>query len=154
VSASERFSSFARKRVGDGGAKPPSSTPPLPAILPHRPTELLSAADVADALQAAVREAKDGDMRGAEVVRRYWRDQRGLVVLDIAPPRTAQEIADAQSRVMAITFAGGLTTREGRDVSTMIEYRRRALHTLEQQRQLDELMEMARKPGPDKTGKP
>ena len=119
--------------VPGGGEKPPSSTP-----------EPLTLNDIADVLQAAVRKAKEGDMYGAEVVRRYWKGRRDTLVHDIGETRTAVEIAEAQGKLLALTFAGILTPREGRDVSTMIENRRKALHTLEHQRQLDEVMEFAR----------
>jgi hypothetical protein len=106
--------------------------------------------DMVDVVQAAVRKAKEGDMYGAEVVRRYWRGRRETVVLDIGSPRTAQEIADAQAKVLATAFGGGITPREGRDLSSMIENRRKALHTLEQQRELDDLLALARQQVPGK----
>jgi hypothetical protein len=100
--------------------------------------------DVIDSVQAAVAKAREGDMWGAEVVRRYWKDRRETLVLDIGETKTAAGIAAAQGRVLALTFAGEITPREGRDVSTMLEYRRRALHTLDQQRELEELVAFAR----------
>ena len=100
--------------------------------------------DVIDSVQAAVAKAREGDMWGAEVVRRYWKDRRETLVLDIGETKTAAGIAEAQGRVLALTFAGEITPREGRDVSTMLEYRRRALHTLDQQRELEELVAFAR----------
>jgi len=100
--------------------------------------------DIVDVVQAAVRKAKEGDMYGAEVVRRFWKSRRETLVLDIGEASTAAEIAEAQGKVLALTFAGEITPREGRDVSTMLEYRRRALHTLDQQRQLDEMVEFAK----------
>lgn len=100
--------------------------------------------DIVDVVQAAVRKAKEGDMYGAEVVRRFWKSRRETLVLDIGETRTAAEIAEAQGKVLALTFAGEITPREGRDVSTMLEYRRRALHTLDQQRELDEMVEFAK----------
>lgn len=100
--------------------------------------------DIVDVVQAAVRKAKEGDMYAAEVVRRFWKSRRETLVLDIGETRTAAEIAEAQGKVLALTFAGEITPREGRDVSTMLEYRRRALHTLDQQRELDEMVEFAK----------
>ena len=100
--------------------------------------------DIVDVVQAAVRKAKEGDMYAAEVVRRFWKSRRETLVLDIGEASTAAEIAEAQGKVLALTFAGEITPREGRDVSTMLEYRRRALHTLDQQRELDEMVEFAK----------
>lgn len=74
-------------------------------------------------------------------------------MLDIGEASTAAEIAEAQGKVLALTFAGEITPREGRDVSTMLEYRRRALHTLDQQRQLDEMVEFAKQQQADATTK-
>ena len=119
--------------LSDGGRKPPAR-PPEPVILQ----------DIIDVVQAAVAKAKEGDAWHAEIVRRYWRDRRATLVLDIGATNTAAEIATAQGKVLALTFAGEITPREGRDVSTMIENRRRALQTLEQQRELDELAEFAK----------
>ncbi len=118
--------------IRDGGGKPPA-----------RPPEPVTLQDIIDVVQAAVAKAKEGDAWHAEIVRRYWRDRRATLVLDIGETRTAAEIAAAQGKVLALTFAGEITPREGRDVSTMIENRRKALHTLEQQRELEELMEFA-----------
>jgi len=118
--------------IRDGGVKP--QTTPDPVTLQ----------DIVDVVQAAVRKAKEGDMYGAEVVRRFWKSRRETLVLDIGEASTAAEIAEAQGKVLALTFAGEITPREGRDVSTMLEYRRRALHTLDQQRELDEMVEFAK----------
>ena len=119
--------------IRDGGGKPPA-----------RPPEPVTLQDIVDVVQAAVARAKEGDAWHAEIVRRYWRDRRATLVLDIGETRTAAEIAEAQGKVLALTFAGEITPREGRDVSTMLENRRRALHTLEQQRELDELVDFAK----------
>lgn len=114
------------------------------AIPAARPPEPVTLQDIIDVVQTSVRKAKEGDAWSAEIVRRYWRDRRGTLVLDIGETRTAAEIADAQGKVLALTFAGEITPREGRDVSTMLEHRRRALHTLDQQRELEELTEFAK----------
>ena len=116
----------------DGRGKPPA-----------RPPEPVTLQDIIDVVQTSVAKAKEGDAWHAEIVRRYWRDRRATIVLDIGATRTAAEIAEAQGKVLVLTFAGEITPREGRDVSTMLEHRRRALHTLEQQHQLDELVEFA-----------
>jgi hypothetical protein len=121
--------------IRDGGGKPQSRCPsPEPATLQ----------DIVDVVQASVRKAKEGDAWSAEIVRRYWRDRRATLVLDIGETRTAAEIAEAQGKVLALTFAGEITPREGRDVSIMLENRRKALHTLDQQRDLEELMAFAK----------
>jgi hypothetical protein len=101
--------------------------------------------DIVDVVQAAVRKAKEGDMYGAEVVRRYWKSRRETLVLDIGETKTAAGIAEAQGRVLALVCAGEITPREGRDVSTMLENRRKALHTLDQQRDLEELVAFAKR---------
>ena len=118
--------------IRDGGGRPQATLDPV------------TLQDIVDVVQAAVRKAKEGDMYGAEVVRRFWKSRRETLVLDIGETRTAAEIAEAQGKVLALTFAGEITPREGRDVSTMLEYRRRALHTLDQQRELDEMVEFAK----------
>ena len=108
------------------------------------PAEPVSLQDIVDVVQAAVRKAKEGDMYGAEVVRRYWKSRRETLVLDIGETKTAAEIAEAQGKILGLTFSGRLTPHEGRDLSTMLENRRKALHTLDQQRELDEMIEFAR----------
>lgn len=119
----------------DGGSKPRSRSPnPEPVTFQ----------DIIDVVQAAVRKAKEGDMYGAEVVRRFWKSRRETMVLDIGETKTAAEIAEAQGKVLALVFTGEITPREGRDVSTMLENRRRALHTLDQQRELDDMVEFAK----------
>jgi len=116
----------------DEGGKPPA-----------RPLEPVTLQDIVDVVQAAVRKAREGDMYGAEVVRRYWKSRREKLVLDIGETKTAAGIAEAQGKLLALVFAGAITPREGRDVSTMLENRRRALHTLDQQRDLEELAAFA-----------
>ena len=128
-----------------GGVMTPGPVAPEPVTLQ----------DIIDVVQTSVRKAKEGDAWSAEIVRRYWRDRRETMVLDIGETRTAAEIAEAQGKVLALTFAGRLTPREGRDLSTMLENRRRALHTLDQQHELDELMAFARQQrSPAKKGPP
>jgi hypothetical protein len=128
----------------DGGGEP--RTRGLPAPIP----DPVTLQDMVDVVQAAVRSAKEGDMHGAEVVRRFWRGRRQTIVLDIGEVKTAEQTAEAQARVLGLAFAGALTLREGRDASTLIENRRRALHTLEQQRQLDDMIEFAKQHAPTK----
>ena len=122
----------------DGGGRPQSRRSPSSSPDP------VTLQDIVDVVQTSVRKAKEGDAWHAEIVRRYWRDRRQTLVLDIGETRTAEEIAEAQAKVLALTFAGEITPREGRDVSTMLENRRRALHTLDQQHELEELMEFAK----------
>ncbi len=127
--------------IRDGGGKPPSSR-----------AEPITLQDIADVVQAAVRKAKEGDMYAAEVVRRFWRWRREPVTLDIGEVRTAEQIAEAQGKVLAEAFAGHIALSDAVDLSTLIENRRRALHTLEQQRKLDEMEAFAREHAPGRKG--
>jgi len=109
-----------------------------------RPTEILDLIDPGDlrAIWKAVAQAAiGGDMRGAEVARRWIRMHQRMVRLDLAPIDDAAGVARAQVQLLALVAAGQITPREGRDVSVMVENRRKAIETLEFEPQLHALNE-------------
>jgi hypothetical protein len=63
------------------------------------------------------------------------------VVLDLPTVVDATSLAEAQARVIAAAAAGKITPRQGLSFSTMLEYRRRALETVELEAQLAEIEE-------------
>ncbi len=63
------------------------------------------------------------------------------IVLDLPTVVDATSLAEAQARVIAAAAGGKITPRQGLSFSTMLEYRRRALETVELEAQLTELEE-------------
>ncbi len=100
--------------------------------------------DMPEIWQAVARAAKGGDMRAAEVARRWWRFRQRTVRLDLAPIDDAAGVTRVQMQLLALVAAGEITPREGRDVSTMVENRRKAIETLEFEEQLHALNEANR----------
>ena len=87
--------------------------------------------DIAEVARAAIKAAVGGDMYGAEVARRLWREcRRSTVTLDLPPIDTLDNIAAAQAAVIEAAARGRIAPREALAFSTMIEYRRRAIETL------------------------
>jgi hypothetical protein len=65
-----------------------------------------------------------------------WRGHDRPVTLDLPTVVDAKSLAEAQARVIAAAAGGKITPRQGLSFSTMLEYRRRALETIELEAQL------------------
>ncbi len=115
----------------------------LPALPTPAPSPI-SEQEIADVARAAIDAARRGDMYGAEVARRLWREsRRTAIALDLPAIEDAAGIDKAQAAVIEAAAAGRLAPREALAFSTMIEHRRRSLetHKLEEDlRQMGEAM--------------
>jgi len=117
----------------------------LPALL-IRPTtaaaiDPIDLEDMREIWRAVATAAKAGDMRAAEIARRWWRFRQRMLHLALAPIEDAAGVARAQAQLLALVAAGEITPREGRDVSVMVENRRKAIETLEFEAELHALNE-------------
>jgi hypothetical protein len=97
--------------------------------------------DVAEVLRVAIDKAKAGDKTCILVVERHWGRHDRPVIIDLPDVVDAQSLAQAQGRVIAATAQGRLTPRQGLAFSTMLEFRRRALETVEYEAQLSAIEE-------------
>ena len=117
----------------------------------------ITAGDMAEIARALVVKAKAGDANAAELVRRLWRLQPARLGLDLPRVREAADVADAQERVVARLSADGLTPRDALKVATILEYRRRAIESRNDDERLKELerlaAELAAQRSQDKGGK-
>ena len=68
-----------------------------------------------------------------------WRRRRRTVTIDLPPVDDAGGLAKAQGAVIAAAAAGQITPREGVAYAAMLDYRRRALDTVEFEGRLREL---------------
>ena len=117
---------------------PPAMVAP-PALAPTGSAfRLVDPKDMADAARAAVEQAKAGNALAAHAVCRIWLHQ--TVRIDLPPLDDVDGIARAQLVVIGLVAGGHLTPRMGRDFTTMLDHRRRAIETLELEQQLDELL--------------
>jgi hypothetical protein len=103
------------------------------------PDIAFSPADLAEIQGVAVREAKQGNMQAVAIVERIWRRRRRTVTIDLPPVDDAGGLAKAQAAVIAAAAAGQITPREGMAFAMMIDYRRRALDTVEFEGRLREV---------------
>lgn len=103
------------------------------------PEIAFSLADFAEVQSVAVREAKQGDMHAVAIVERLWRRRRRLVTLDLPPVQDSGSLAAAQAAVIAAAAGGRITPREGVAYAAMLDYRRRALDTVEFEERLREI---------------
>jgi hypothetical protein len=87
--------------------------------------------DMADVIAATLSRAKQGDMVAALLIERVWRLRDRTIALDLPAIIDARSVAEAQARVLAAVAQNRVTPRAGRDVSTIIEHRRRTLETVE-----------------------
>ncbi|MBS0526015.1 MAG: hypothetical protein JSS04_20465 [Proteobacteria bacterium] len=118
----------------------PSDAPRLPAVVELvDPLDPIDAGDLRDIWRALAQAAKNGDVRAAEVVRRWLRVRRRRLRLDLAPIHDLAGAARAQAELFALAAAGEITAREARDFSAMVENRRRAIEILEWEPQLHAL---------------
>jgi len=103
------------------------------------PDIAFSAADFAEIQDVTVREAKLGDMRAVAIVERIWRRRRRTVSIDLPPVGDSASLAAAQSAVIAAAAGGRITPHEGIAFAAMLDYRRRALDTVELEGRLREI---------------
>jgi hypothetical protein len=101
------------------------------------PEIAFSAEDFAEVQGVAMREAKQGNIHALTIVDRIWR--RRTVILDLPPVDDASGLAAAQVTVIAAAAAGRITPREGVAYAAMLNYRRRALDTVEFETRLREI---------------
>ena len=95
--------------------------------------------DMAEVMRTAIRKAKDGDNECIGIVERHWSRHDRPVVLDLPEVVDAASLAEAQRRVISATAKGRITPRQGHSFATLLEYRRRALDTIEFEKRLTEI---------------
>ena len=110
---------------------PTKTAPELANPEPADPEIAFSLQELAMIQRAAVEKAKQGDMQAAAIVERMWRRRRRTVSVDLPPVNDALGLAAAQATVIAAAAAGKITPREGMAYAAMLDYRRRALDTVE-----------------------
>ncbi|MCX7361953.1 MAG: hypothetical protein NTV97_08830 [Alphaproteobacteria bacterium] len=103
--------------------------------------DVIDAAEMAEVQRVALAAAKAGNMPGAAIVERMWRRRRQTVAIDLPPLDDAKGIAAAQSAVIAAVAAEKITPRDGLVYARLLEYRRRALETVEYEASLAEIEE-------------
>jgi hypothetical protein len=118
------------------GGEPPPPPPP-------DPDNPVSATDMAEIARVMVEKAKDRDYKAAEIVRRLWRGRRRRLGLILPPVHEAADVAIAQQALVSALGADQLTPREALDVATILEYRRRAIETSNDDTRLKELERIA-----------
>jgi hypothetical protein len=118
------------------GGEPPPPPPP-------DPDNPVSATDMAQIARVMVEKAKDCDYKAAEIVRRLWRGRRRRLGLILPPVHEAADVAIAQQALVSALGADQLTPREALDVATILEYRRRAIETSNDDTRLKELERIA-----------
>jgi hypothetical protein len=112
---------------------------PMPSGAGGETDIAFSAADVAEIQGVAVREARQGNMQAVAIVERIWRRRRRMVTLDLPPVDDSGGLAAAQAAVIAAAAGGRITPREGVAYAAMLDYRRRALDTVELEERLREI---------------
>jgi hypothetical protein len=124
-------------------SKSTKKKPPAPARAPIEstgdPDIAFSAADFAEVQNVAMREAKQGKMQAIAIVERMWRHRRHAVRLDLPPVGDPASLAAAQAAVIAAAAGGRITPHEGIAFAAMLDYRRRALDTIEFEGRLREI---------------
>ena len=108
---------------------------------PAPDSDVIGEAEIADVQRVALAAAKAGNMPSATLVERMWRRRRQTVGIDLPPIDDAKGIAAAQSAVIAAVAAEKITPRDGLVYARLLEYRRRALETVEYEATLAEIEE-------------
>ncbi len=103
------------------------------------PAGVIGENDMTDVQGVAVREAKAGNMQAVAIVERMHRRRRRLVPLDLPPVDDAAGLAAAQAEVIAAAAQGRITPHEGLAYAALLDYRRRALDTVEFEMRLQEI---------------
>jgi hypothetical protein len=79
---------------------------------------------------------REGHEFSAEILRRVRRFSARRLRIDLPPIADAAAVAQAQAWLIAETFAGRLDVRDGAALSRMVENRRRAIETLDFEKDL------------------
>ena len=103
--------------------------------------EAISQEDGLGVLKALVAKAKKGDVAAAKLVLPYICPAGTFVKISLPPINDAAGIARAQARIIAEASSEQLSLEEADRLSTMIENRRRALETVEIERNLQQANE-------------
>src|SRR5262249_3017613 len=93
--------------------------------------DILTAQDMAEVARAVLPKAKEGDQAAALIVLRIWERLEPTIELDLPDVIDAKSLAEAQARVMAAVARRRVTPRQALDVSRLLDWRRRALDTVE-----------------------
>ena len=111
-----------------------------------RTTDYISDEDMEAVMRTTIQKAKDGDTECIRIVVRLWTRQDRPVKLDLPRIVDAESLAEAQAIVIAETAKGDkLSPRQGLAFSVMLEYRRRALETVEYEKRLSSIEERYRR---------
>jgi hypothetical protein len=130
--------------MSDDPADPAANDDTRTALAIRPAMEILDPIDPGDLpaiWKALAQAAIGGNVGAAEVARRWLRMRQRVLRLDLAPIDDATGVARAQAQLLALVAAGEITPREGRDLSVMVENRRKAIETLEFEPQLHALNE-------------
>jgi hypothetical protein len=118
------------------------------------PGDYVSDEDMRAVMRTTIQKAKEGDVACIRMVVRLYARQDRPVRLDLPRIVDAESLAEAQAIVIAETAKGDkLTPRQGHAFSTMLEYRRRAMEVVEQQKRLDSFEERQRRADANKDGR-
>lgn len=92
-------------------------------------------------LQQVMAQARDGDLKAAELVlSRAWPARKGRRVrFDLPAVNTAADVARAISALIEVTGRGDLTPDEAAIVAGLLEARRKAIETVELEDRLSKL---------------
>jgi hypothetical protein len=123
----------------DVSKKTKSRPPAVPAPACGTIDITFSAADLAEIQAVIVREARQGNLQAIAIVERIWRHRQRPVRLDLPPVDDAAGLAAAQAAVIAAAAGGRITPYEGVAYAAMLDYRRRALDTVELEGRLREI---------------
>jgi hypothetical protein len=95
-----------------------------------------------EVMELILDKGRGGSLDALRTLERHWRLSDRPIKLELPPLVDAKSIAEAQARVLeASTDGKRLTPRLGLAFATMIEYRRRALETVEIEADVREIEE-------------
>lgn len=93
--------------------------------------DVLTSEDMAAVARAALPKAKEGNQTAALIVLRIWERLEPTIELDLPEVTDAKSLAEAHARVIAAVARRRITPRQALDVSRLLDWRRRALDTVE-----------------------
>jgi len=103
--------------------------------------DILTATDMAEVARAALPKAKEGNQTAALIVLRIWERLEPTIELDLPDVVDAKSLAVVHARVIAAVARRRITPRQALDVSRLLDWRRRALETVEFEATLSKIEE-------------